>query len=186
MKKRRTVPRKKLSPNRNSKQTPQQYITEWMKTFVEQPHPFLGGLPPCPYAQKARLDGKVKMIWVSNNEDDGNVFTHIAREDFKKIDVLILITDRKRWTWRYAYKLRCELNNIFAKDDKVMLEDHPDYGEKIGEIDMSNGRYCLMFAQKRSKLNRFSKILEKTTDYYKNWTQKELEDIVTWRFEDPK
>jgi len=186
LKKRRTVPRRKPSLNRNSKQTPQQYITEWMKTFVEQPHPFLGDLPPCPYAQKARLDGKVRMVWISDKEDDGNIFTHIANEDFKKTDVLILITDRKRWTWRYAYKLRCELNRTFAKDDKVVLEDHPDYGEKIGKIDMSNGRYCLMFAQKLSKLNRFSKILEKTTNYYKNWTQKELADIVTWRFEDPK
>lgn len=180
------MPNKRSNQKNKSKFTPQQYIAQWMKTFVEKPHPFLGGLPPCPYAQKARLDGKVKMIWISPNEDDGNIFTHIANEDFNNTEVLILIADRKRWTWRYAYKLRCELNKTFSKDDKVMLEDHPDYGEKIGNINMSNGKYCLLFAQKKSKLNKFAKILEKTTDYYKNWTQKELADIVTWRFEDPK
>lgn len=157
-----------------------------MKTFVEQPHPLLGDLPPCPYAQKARLENKVVMKWISDKEDDGNIFTHIANADFEKTDVLILITDRKRWTWRYTYKLRQELNSIFAKDDKVILEDHPDYGEKIGNVAMSNGRYCLLFAQKRSKLNRFAKILEKTTDYYNNWSKKNLDDVVTWRFEDPK
>ena len=176
------MPRKKT--NQKSKTTPQQYITNWMKTFVEQPHPFLGDLPPCPYAQKARLDNKVVMKWISSNEDDGNIFTHIRNENFENIDVLILITDRKRWTWQYTYKLRCELNRVFSKDDKVILEDHPDYREKIGNIVMSNGRYCLLFAQKKSKLNRFSKILSNTTDYYKNWSEKELNDVVTWRFED--
>jgi len=155
-----------------------------MKSFVEKPHPFLGGLPPCPYAQKARLDSKVVMKWVSDSEDDGNFFTHIKNQSFKDVDVLILITSRKRWTWKYTYKLRCEMNKLFADDDKVVLEDHPDYNEKIGNIDMSNGRYCLLFVQKKSKLNKFSNILSKTTDYYKNWSEKEMDDIVTWRFED--
>lgn len=76
------------------------------------------------------------------------------------------------------------MNKLFADDDKVVLEDHPDYNEKIGNIDMSNGRYCLLFVQKKSKLNKFSNILSKTTDYYKNWSEKEMDDIVTWRFED--
>lgn len=178
------MPRSKKPPK--TKLTPQQYLTNWMKSFVEKPHPFLGGLPPCPYAQKARLDNKVVMKWIGENEDDGNVFIHIANETFKHTEVLILITDRKRWTWQYTYKLRCELNRLFDKDDKVVLEDHPDYGEKIGNIDMSNGRYALLFVQKRSKLNRFSKILEKTTDYYKNWSDKERDDIVTWRYGDQK
>jgi len=178
------MPRSKKPPK--TKLTPQQYLTNWMKSFVEKPHPFLGGLPPCPYAQKARLDNKVVMKWIGKNEDDGNVFIHIANETFKHTEVLILITDRKRWTWRYTYKLRCELNRLFDKDDKVVLEDHPDYGEKIGNIDMSNGRYTLLFVQKRSKLNRFSKILEKTTDYYKNWSDEEKADIVTWRYGDQK
>jgi len=178
------MPRSKKPPK--TKLTPQQYLTNWMKSFVEKPHPFLGGLPPCPYAQKARLDNKVIMKWISDREDDGNVFIHIANETFKHTEVLILITDRKRWTWQYTYKLRCELNRLFDKDDKVVLEDHPDYGEKIGNIDMSNGRYALLFVQKRSKLNRFSKILEKTTDYYKNWSDKEKDDIVTWRYGDQK
>ena len=31
-------------------------IERWMETFVEVPHPALGGWAPCPYARKARLD----------------------------------------------------------------------------------------------------------------------------------
>ena len=31
-------------------------IERWMATFVEVPHPALGGWAPCPYARRARLD----------------------------------------------------------------------------------------------------------------------------------
>ena len=31
-------------------------IEQWMATFVEVPHPALGGWAPCPYARRARLD----------------------------------------------------------------------------------------------------------------------------------
>ena len=78
------------------------------------------------------------------------------------------------------------MNHTFRRDDIVVLEDHPDYKEKIGSVSMSNGRYCLMFVQKKSKLNQFSNILKQTTDYYKNWTQAELDDVVTWRHSDLK
>lgn len=126
------------------------------------------------------------MVWLSEHEDDGNVFTHITREDFKELDVLILVTDRKRWTRNQTHKLRRELNELFHKDDKVILEDHPDDNEKVGNIHMSNGRYTLLLVQKKSKLNKFATILKNTTDYYKNWNQKELDEVVTWRFEDPE
>ena len=36
--------------------TVQQDIEHWIETFVEVPHPALGGWAPCPYARKARLD----------------------------------------------------------------------------------------------------------------------------------
>ena len=176
-----------LMPQKNSQQTsPQDYIRDWMISFVEKPHPMLGDMPPCPYARQARLKGQVKMKWVSGAEPDSNCWTHIANTDFDKTEVLILITDRKRWSWKETYQIRCELNRTFHRDDIVVLEDHPDYDERIGEVHMSNGRYCLLLAQPKSKLNRFSEILRKTTDYYKHWTQKELDDIVTWRFQDPR
>lgn len=177
---------KQTRPIRTSRQSPQQYLTNWMKTFVEKPHPYLGDMPPCPYARKARLDNKVAMEWISNQEEDSVIFKRIEQQSFDNLDVLILIMDRRRWSWQGAFNLRQELNRVFAKQDKVVLEDHPDYKEKIGNINMSNGKYCLLFVQKKSKLNKFSKLLSKTTDYYNNWSKKELDDVVTWRFEDPE
>ena len=170
----------------NQKTSPQDYIRDWMISFVEKPHPLLGDMPPCPYAQRARLENKVSMRWISQAEPDSNFWTHTENTDFNKTDVLILITDTDRWTCNEAYAVRCEMNHTFRRDDIVVLEDHPDYKEMIGSVSMSNGHYCLMFVQKKSKLNRFSNILKQTTDYYKNWTQAELDDVVTWRHSDLK
>jgi hypothetical protein len=179
-------PQKKSQKNKKQKSSPQEYITNWMVSFVEKPHPLLGDMPPCPYAQQARLKGQVKMVWVSAAEPDSNFWTHIENTNFDQTEVLILITDRKRWTWQETYRIRCELNRTFHRDDVVILEDHPDYDEKIGEVHMSNGKYCLLFAQRKSKLNRFADILKKTTDYYKHWSKEEIDDIVTWRYQDLK
>lgn len=152
---------------------------------VEKIYPEFGDLPMCPYARKARLDGKVKMIWIGDGQDDGNCWTHIDNCDFKKTDVLILIADRKRWTWRGLYKMRVEMNRLFKNKNITVLEDHPDYRERVAGVSVTNGKYALLFAQRRDKLNRFAKILRTTSDYYENWSKKSYDDVVTWR-EDPQ
>jgi hypothetical protein len=119
----------------NQKTSPQDYIRDWMISFVEKPHPLLGDMPPCPYAQRARLENKVSMRWISQAEPDSNFWTHTENTDFNKTDVLILITDTDRWTCNEAYAVRCEMNHTFRRDDIVVLEDHPDYKEKIGKVE---------------------------------------------------
>ena len=44
---------------RQKRQTPTQTIRTWIKDFVTKPNPVFGDLPPCPFAQKAIVDGKV-------------------------------------------------------------------------------------------------------------------------------
>ena len=34
-------------------------MIKYMREFLEQPHPVFGGLPICPFARKARLDGDI-------------------------------------------------------------------------------------------------------------------------------
>ena len=41
-------------------QTPTETIQKWISDFVTQPNPIFGNLPPCPFAQKAIIDGKVE------------------------------------------------------------------------------------------------------------------------------
>ena len=37
-------------------------IARWIETFVEVPHPALGGWAPCPYARQARLNQEYAVL----------------------------------------------------------------------------------------------------------------------------
>jgi len=75
------------------------------------------------------------------------------------------------------------LNERFMPRDIVVLEDHPDIEEKVKSATLNNGHYTLFLAQRLSKLNRFSQMLE-SGPYYKNWSRSYLESVKGFR--DPK
>ena len=160
--------------------TATEYITKWMQEFVEKEHPVFAGLPPCPYARKARLQGRVSMIQMTSAEPDSNCWHHIERTNFAETDALILILDPKRWTLKYTHDVVDQLNSVFMPRDVVILEDHPRQREEISGVIMNNGRYILLLCQRLSTLNKFSKILEKK-GYYDQWSKKNIADVVTWR-----
>ena len=108
-----------------------EYITRWMKEFVEQEHPVFAGLPACPYARQARLSGRVRMIHMTSAEPDSNCWQHISNTDFDKTDALVLILDPKRWTLKYTHDVVDQLNSVFMPRDVVVLEDHPKQKEEI-------------------------------------------------------
>jgi len=62
----------------------------------------------------------------------------------------------------------------------VILEDHPQITEKVKTVKLNNGHYILFLVQRLSKLNRYSKMLEKGP-YYKNWSKTYLESVKGFR-----
>lgn len=177
----KTTPTQKKKPNT---QTPKEFVIDWMKTFVEQSHPAFGDMPPCPFARQARIRDKVQFKTLTDMEPDSNIWTEISNTDFDKLDVLVVICPAKRFKPHAAHKICRQLNKTFWEQDIVVLDDHPAYKEKVAGVSMSNGKYLLYLVQRRSKLNKFSNTLKKTSDYYNNWSEKELDDVVNWR--DPK
>ena len=160
--------------------TATEYITTWMKEFVEKEHPVFAGLPACPYARQARLQGRVRMIHMTSAEPDSNCWQHIERTNFDKTDALILILDPRRWTLKYTHDIVDQLNSVFMPRDVVVLEDHPKQKEEISGVIVNNGRYILLLCQRLSTLNRFSEVLKKK-GYYDKWSKKNIADVVTWR-----
>ena len=160
--------------------TATEYITKWMQEFVEKEHPVFAGLPPCPYARQARLQGRVRMIHMTSAELDSNCWHHIERTNFDDTDALILILDPKRWTLKYTHDVVDQLNSVFMPRDVVVLEDHPRQREEISGVVVNNGRYILLLCQRLSTLNRFSEVLKKK-GYYDQWSKKNIADVVTWR-----
>ena len=162
------------------KQTPTQKIKNWIKDFVTKPNPVFGNLPPCPFAQKAIVDGKVKFIELDGLGEFGTIFTHVWDFDFDKKDVLILIAEPDQYTAKQTVEIADMLNWAFMPRDVVILEDHPEISESVKRVKLNNGEYILFLAQRLSKLNRYSEMLEKGP-YYKNWSKSYLQSVKGFR-----
>ena len=162
------------------KQTPTQKIKSWISDFVTKPNPIFGDLPPCPFAQKAIVDGKVKFLELDGIGEFGTIFTHIWEFDFDKKDVLILIAEPDQYTAEQTMEIADRLNEALMPSDIVVLEDHPEIEEKVKGVKLNNGHYTLFLAQRLSKLNKFSRMLE-AGPYYRNWSRSYLESVKGFR-----
>ena len=167
---------------RHKKQTPTQTIKKWIREFVTRPNPVFGDLPPCPYAQKAMVDGKVEFVELDGVAEFVTIASHIWHFDFDRKDVLCLIAQPDQFTKKETVEIADTLNEIFTlKDmDLVVLEDHPKIKESVKGVKLNNGDYILFLAQRLSKLNRYSKMLEKGP-YYRNWSRSYLESVKGFR-----
>jgi hypothetical protein len=160
--------------------TPTQIIKDWITDFVSKPNPVFGDLPPCPFAQKAMVDGKVKFLELDGIGEFGTIFTHIWDHDFDKKDVLVIIAEPDQYTARETMEIADRLNQAFMPRDVVILEDHPKIYEHVKGVKLNNGHYILFLVQRLSKLNKFSKMLE-SGPYYKNWSKKYIESVKKFR-----
>jgi hypothetical protein len=162
------------------KLTPTETIQTWIRDFVTRPNPIFGDLPPCPFAQKAIVDGKVEFLELDGVADYNTLYGHIWNFDFEEKDVLIMIARPDHFTPEETEELAKDLNGYFMGKDVVILEDHPNTPESVKGVKLNNGHYTLFLAQSLSKLNRFSKILE-AGPYYKNWSRDYLGSVKGFR-----
>ena len=163
-----------------AKKTPTQTIKNWISDFVTRPNPVFGNLPPCPYAQKAIVQGKVKFLELDGVGEFGTILTHIWDFNFDKKDVLCIIAEPDQYTAKETVAIADKLNQAFMPLDVVILEDHPKIKEKVKTVKLNNGHYILFLVQRLSKLNRYSKMLEKGP-YYRNWSKKYLNSVKNFR-----
>ena len=162
------------------KKTPTQTIKKWISDFVTRPNPVFGDLPPCPYAQKAIVDNKVEFVELNATADWTTICQLIWNTDFDEKDVLCVIVDPRQFTAQETVSMADVLNERFTPRDIVVLEDHPDIDERVKGVKLNNGHYTLFLAQRLSKLNKYSKMLE-SGPYYKNWSRSYLESVKGFR-----
>jgi hypothetical protein len=162
------------------KQTPTQKIKTWISDFVSRPNPVFGGLPPCPYAQRAVIEDKVEFVELKATADWTTIYQLIWNNDFEDKEVLCIIADPRQFSAQETVAMAEVLNERFMPRDIVVLEDHPRLPEQVKGVKLNNGHYTLFLAQSLSKLNRFSRILE-AGPYYRNWSKSYLESVKGFR-----
>ena len=133
---------------RRKKKNPTQTIKNWIKDFVTRPNPVFGDLPPCPFAQKAIVDGKVEFVELDGVAEFVTIASHIWHFDFDKKDVLCMIAEPDHFTKKETVEIANMLNEIFRfkQMDVVVLEDHPKIKESVRGVKLNNGKYILFLA----------------------------------------
>jgi hypothetical protein len=152
--------------------TVKKHILDWSETFVERPHPALGGWPPCPYARQARLAGTIDIV-----------IGHDPYIDLKsqggwgmgRHEVIIYVYEPTKWPYSQFHQCIEQANQDFLlPQDLIALEDHPDDAEIVNGIGMNQGTYALALVQSRSKLDAAAKQMA-SKDFYHAWPESYLQ-----------
>ena len=155
-------------------------IESWIKQRLSVKSEVFNGLPPCPYAQSAWLDGKVK-----THHLDGTfpLLTHILAEIEnytyhwpKGCEVVVLGFDPLGILPAQLSEIIDNTKPMLTKRGYTALEDHPFEREEVGGVWLNNGEYALVLLQPTEKLVEARAWLE-SKDYYKNWDPEYKQDV---------
>lgn len=157
-------------------------ILKWSETFVEVPHPALGGWPPCPFARQARLNRTIEVLIGTDpyldlqNRSLGGMGTH---------EVVVYAYDPVDWPYQQFHQA-IELANteFLLHQDLLALEDHPDSRENVNGVVMNQGQYALVLVQSLSKLNVAAKQMG-SKGFYHGWPEEYLTGLFEHR-QDPR
>lgn len=153
----------------------------WIETFVEVPHPALGGWPPCPYAKKARLEQDFD---VRLGIDPYFDLRNLAHDGLSK-SVVLFVYDPLEWPQdQFSYSLKMANENYLLNKDILALEDHPDDPEWVNGVCMNQGHYAMAMCQSLSELNNRSAHMHKQ-GFYHNWPADYLDQLFQYR-QDPR
>ena len=156
-------------------------IERWIETFVEVPHPALGGWAPCPYARKARLEQDFDVLIGINPYFDLKV---IAQTGITKSVVIFAYESTAYTAKQFSTHLEAANVEFLLPKDLLALEDHPDLPELVNGVGMNQGTYALALVQSLSDLNDKARLMARK-GFYNNWPEDYLQTLFNHR-QDPR
>jgi|TARA_Y100000296_G_C5049852_1_gene194238 hypothetical protein len=160
-------------------------LKHWIRTFIVREFPELDNLPVCPYAPPALKNNTIRIKIV---QDDlatalkGFADNWTDSDDDGKIEVLAVLTPTERYTGKEFEAIAEEVNDHIMPSNLVVLDDHPNNLEQVGELIFNFGKSALVLMARLDVLNGGSIQLAKNTNYYKHWPKDYLEWVTLWRF----
>lgn len=156
-------------------------LRSWSEHVLEKPSTHLNGLPPCPYARKAWVDNKVKVIECADVLASALVYRDLVTQYDLVVIASYTLPDAEHMEQAIE-----KYNEAFAKDDLYFMLFHPEYGAEEAELDFLydiewvssiEEEYCMVFIQSLSKVDDASLQLE-GKGYYDAFPEDEYETLV--------
>ena len=146
-----------------------QDLKNWILGYLSKPNVVFNGLPPCPYAKKAWLDGNVE------------IKKFVSYDQIRKSLKDIVGSRVKIFYYEYpilpsAEKLK-SIVSWLGRDypDYIFYDEHPDTIEMIGDEVVNSGVTAIIIQERKDLLEKRAE-LEKT-GYYDKWTPEMKERI---------
>lgn len=156
-------------------------IERWIETFVEVPHPALGGWAPCPYARKARLDRDFEVRIGVNPYFD---LKCIAQTGIARSVVIFAYESTAYTAEQFSVQLESANTEFLLPRDLLVLEDHPDSPEVVNGVSMNQGTYALALVQALTDLDAKAALIARK-GFYDTWPEDYLHALFNHR-QDPR
>ncbi len=156
-------------------------IERWMATFVEVPHPSLGGWAPCPYARKARLDRDFEVRLGRNPFEDLIAASYGVLA--KSVTIFVYDPDLHPYD-QFHREIEYANTQYLVPKDRIALEDHPEAPEIVNGIAMNQGTYALALVQNLTDLNQKAQQMAQK-GFYATWPEDYLKAVFNHR-QDPR
>jgi hypothetical protein len=157
-------------------------IETWIETFVEVPHPALGGWAPCPYARRARLDRDFEVrLGLAPIHD----MIRIAEQGLGGRSVVIVVYDPAQHNYsEFSADLHTANTQFLLPNNLLALEDHPGDPEVVNGVCMNQGTYVLALVQSLSDLDHAAQQMARK-GFYDTWPEDYLTELFQHR-QDPR
>ncbi len=162
-------------------------MLQYMKDFIEVPHPVFGNLPVCPFARKARLDRAIMFRVYRFAERDLEVNSKLMEiiETFNRDEdseiLLVIHPDRDRISLSEFQQFVEDLTRKLVSFDLVGFGGHPRDRFNIQGVYTRQSPYSHLAIQSKQQLKQVTPTL-RNSGYYDNWTQDNLDAIgFDWR-----
>ena len=157
-------------------------INRWIETFVEVPHPALGGWAPCPYARQARLNQEYD---IRIGSSPGYDLVGLSQNKLGNKKVVVFVYDPVAISAGDLEGYTNYYNRLWLTgQDLVALTDHPGDPELVNGVAMNQGQYALLLVQNLTELNEKAQQLG-SKGFYKNWNEDYARSVFAHR-KDPR
>ena len=144
-------------------------LQSWILDYLSKPNAIFNGLPPCPYAKKAWLDGNVEIKKFESYDQIRNSLKDIVGSVVK--------------IFYYEYPILPSADKLksivswLGKDypDYIFYDEHPDTIEKVGGEIINSGVTAIIVQDRKDLLEKRAELQK--TGYYDKWTPEMKERI---------
>ena len=148
-------------------------LVDWSSSILAKPSPHFKGLPPCPYARQAWVEGNVAVLFKHESNKQG-LYNTISHFD-DNFELAIIVDFKFEEDPEVFHTYLDELNDVISdgmfidKDIWVMgFHPHDEESDFVQDVDFEphiDAEYAMIFVQRLSKLQGAADKLDKKGYY---------------------